>query len=60
MSIILAETEVADSDEVAPGVILDFYADGNVIAIEILDATKFGCNTRDIHFEVLTGEQQRS
>lgn len=57
-SIILAETDVADSDEVAPGVILDFDAEGNVIAIEILDAGKFGRNIRDIHYEVLTGEAE--
>jgi len=55
----LAETDVADSDEVTPGIVLDFDADGHVIGIEILDAAQFGRNIRDIHFEVLTGEHER-
>lgn len=53
----LAETDIADSDEVAPGVTLDYDAAGNVVAIEILDAAKYGRNVRDIHFEVLSGEK---
>ena len=55
----LAEKEVTDSDEVAPGIVLDYDSQGNVIGIEILDAAQFGRNIRDIHFEVLTGEQER-
>lgn len=54
----LAETEIVESDEVTPGVILDFDAQGNVIAIEILDASKFGRNVRDLHFEILTREAE--
>jgi uncharacterized protein YuzE len=34
----LAETDVAESDEVAPGVVLDYDSDGNIIDIEIRDA----------------------
>ncbi len=59
MTIELAESAVADSDEVAPGVIVDLDAEGHVIAIEILDAGKFGRNVRDIHYQILTGETER-
>jgi uncharacterized protein YuzE len=33
----LDESEIIESEEVEPGVILDFNADGNVVGIEILD-----------------------
>lgn len=32
----LVETEIVESEEVQPGVILDFDKDGNVVGIEIL------------------------
>jgi uncharacterized protein YuzE len=33
-------SEIIESEEVEPGVILDFNADGNVVGIEILDISK--------------------
>jgi uncharacterized protein YuzE len=33
----LAEKAIAESEEVRPGVILDFDADGRVVGVEILD-----------------------
>jgi len=39
LSIILSDKPVAESDEEKPGVILDFDAGGNVVSMEILDAS---------------------
>jgi len=35
-----ADTPVIESEEVAEGVILDFDADGRIVAIEVLDASR--------------------
>jgi uncharacterized protein YuzE len=35
-----ADTPVIESEEVAAGVVLDFDADGRIVAIELLDASK--------------------
>jgi len=40
LTIILSEAPVAESDEDRSGIILDYDADGNVVSLEILDASR--------------------
>lgn len=48
------ESEYVESDEIKEGFILDYDADGNIIGIEILDATSYMLPTElsSINFEI--------
>jgi uncharacterized protein YuzE len=35
-----SEAEIRESEEVSEGIVLDFDADGRIVAIEVLDASK--------------------
>jgi YD repeat-containing protein len=43
---------VAESDEDKPGVILDYDTDGNLVSIEVLDASKRVTEARSMQFQV--------
>jgi len=52
LTIELKPGKVAESDESKPGVILDFHDQGNLLAVEILDASKRAENPRALEFAV--------
>ncbi|MBD2520779.1 DUF2283 domain-containing protein [Nostoc sp. FACHB-973] len=54
LRIILSDVPIEDSDEEKPGVILDYDEDGNIIGLEILDASKRIDNPRSLEYSIST------
>jgi uncharacterized protein YuzE len=51
LSVVLLESAcIAESDEEKPGVILDFDAEGNLVSLEVLDASKRMSDPRTIEY----------
>ncbi len=54
LSVILKEnTPVAESDEDKPGVILDYDEHGNLVSLEVLDASKRVTEARKVDFQLV-------
>lgn len=53
LTIIFTDTAVAESDEDKPGVILDYDASGNLVSVEILDASQRVKWPRQMEYEVV-------
>lgn len=52
LTIIFANNPVAESDEDKPGVILDYDAAGNLVSLEILDASSRVAVPTQIEYQV--------
>ena len=52
LTIILSEAPVAESDEGKPGIILDYDADGNVVSLEIPNASRRGIQPTQMVYEL--------
>jgi YD repeat-containing protein len=58
LTIIFADTPVAESDEDKPGVILDYDASGNLVSLEMLDASRRVGPPTQIEYQVLPVEAE--
>lgn len=52
LTVIFGDAPVAESDEDKPGVILDYDASGNLVSIEILDASRRVVSPTRIEYQV--------
>jgi uncharacterized protein YuzE len=55
MYIRLRAGKVSESEEVRPGVVLDFDAQGQVLGIEMLDVSQRTDNPRELAMELIGG-----
>jgi uncharacterized protein YuzE len=54
LSVILKDdAAIAESDEDKPGIILDYDHEGNLVSLEILDASKRVTEARTIEFQLM-------
>ena len=53
LSIALSDAPVEESDEDKPGVILDYDKSGNVVGLEILDASKRMGNPMSVEYAIV-------
>ena len=60
LDVILREGKIAESDEEKPGLILDYDAQGNVVSIEVLEASKKLSRPIGVSFEVTTSHPSHS
>jgi len=52
LTVILKEqAAIAESDEDKPGIILDYDEDGNLVSLEVLDASKRVTEAKKIEFQ---------
>jgi len=52
LSILLSEAPVEESDESRPGVILDYDSSGNIVGVEILEASKRVADPRSVEYAI--------
>jgi len=52
LRIIFSEAPIEESDEEKPGIILDFDKEGNIVGLEILDASHRMENPRSVEYAV--------
>lgn len=60
LSILLSDQPIVESDEDKPGVILDYDAGGNLVSVEILDASARVSQPTQMVYELAPSSSQRS
>lgn len=58
LSVILSDAPVAESDEEKPGIILDYDASGNLISLEVLDASTRVALPNCIEYQVASADRE--
>lgn len=53
MRILFRDTPIEESDEDKPGIIIDYDRDGNIVGMEILDASKRMPNPHSIEYALV-------
>ena len=53
LQILFRNAPIEESDEPKPGVIIDYDKDGNIVGLEILDASKRMDNPRAVDYAVM-------
>ena len=53
LTMILKDVKVAESDEEKPGVVLDYDSSGDLVSLEILDASKRVSKVQNIDFQTV-------
>ncbi len=52
LRILFSKAAIEESDEDRPGIILDYNRDGNIVGLEVLDASKRIENPRSLDYAV--------
>ncbi len=52
LRVLFSNAPIEESDEDKPGVILDYDKDGNMVGLELLDASKRTDNPRSVEYAV--------
>ncbi len=52
LSVLLSDAPVAESDQDKPGIVLDYDSRGNIVSLEILDASKRMANPMSVEYAV--------
>jgi uncharacterized protein YuzE len=52
LRIVLNDAEIEESDEEKPGIILDYDKEGNIVGLEILDASRHVGNPSSVEYAV--------
>ncbi len=52
LTLSFSNVDIVESDEEKPGIILDYAADGSIVEMEILDASKRMPNPQEVNFRV--------
>jgi uncharacterized protein YuzE len=58
LTVLLSDAPVVESDQDKPGVILDYDSDGNVVSLEILNASKRMTNPLSVEYELTPPPRQ--